>query len=201
MKWQREPMCCSFAQTKGYLMIDCLINHSIHLLLLQYTLCHIVGATDSTSQKLWSNLLSHQASEGCKSQRTQDKVFKETVWMWFHMWTSLKSRLVFDVIKKQQPMREGGGAVSVQLYCDGWSSLDWCRHSLRYCLSSRMSTLRFGQHLIKTSVVILQTELSFALVNRKPVVPGRIFFDLFFHVKKLCVCTVSLSLSFKHKRP
>ncbi|XP_054640080.1 bis(5'-adenosyl)-triphosphatase isoform X4 [Dunckerocampus dactyliophorus] len=39
-----------------------------------------------------------------------------------------------------------------------------------------MSTLRFGQHLIKVSSVFLQTELSFALVNRKPVVPGRIFF-------------------------
>ncbi|XP_068763014.1 bis(5'-adenosyl)-triphosphatase isoform X2 [Struthio camelus] len=34
--------------------------------------------------------------------------------------------------------------------------------------------LRFGQHLIKPSVVFLRTELSFALVNRKPVVPGRI---------------------------
>ena len=38
-----------------------------------------------------------------------------------------------------------------------------------------MSTLRFGQHLIKASNVFLQTELSFAMVNRKPVVPGRIF--------------------------
>ncbi|KAE8297852.1 Bis(5'-adenosyl)-triphosphatase [Larimichthys crocea] len=38
-----------------------------------------------------------------------------------------------------------------------------------------MSTLRFGQHIIKASAVFLQTELSFALVNRKPVVPGRIF--------------------------
>ncbi|XP_051931293.1 bis(5'-adenosyl)-triphosphatase [Hippocampus zosterae] len=37
-----------------------------------------------------------------------------------------------------------------------------------------MSTLRFGQHIIKASAVFLQTELSFALVNRKPVVPGRI---------------------------
>lgn len=37
-----------------------------------------------------------------------------------------------------------------------------------------MSTLRFGQHLIKASAVILQTELSFALVNRKPVVPGHV---------------------------
>lgn len=34
--------------------------------------------------------------------------------------------------------------------------------------------LRFGQHIIKPSVVFLKTELSFALVNRKPVVPGRI---------------------------
>ncbi|XP_011611939.2 bis(5'-adenosyl)-triphosphatase isoform X1 [Takifugu rubripes] len=34
--------------------------------------------------------------------------------------------------------------------------------------------LRFGQHLIKASAVILQTELSFALVNRKPVVPGHV---------------------------
>ncbi|XP_064013032.1 bis(5'-adenosyl)-triphosphatase isoform X2 [Pogoniulus pusillus] len=34
--------------------------------------------------------------------------------------------------------------------------------------------LRFGQHLIKPSAVFLKTELSFALVNRKPVVPGRI---------------------------
>ncbi|XP_061640832.1 bis(5'-adenosyl)-triphosphatase isoform X3 [Phyllopteryx taeniolatus] len=37
-----------------------------------------------------------------------------------------------------------------------------------------MSTLRFGQHLIKASAVFLQTELSFALVNRKPVVPGHV---------------------------
>ncbi|XP_068568831.1 LOW QUALITY PROTEIN: bis(5'-adenosyl)-triphosphatase-like [Cebidichthys violaceus] len=37
-----------------------------------------------------------------------------------------------------------------------------------------MLTLRFGQHLIKASAVFLQTELSFALVNRKPVVPGHV---------------------------
>ncbi|XP_004571476.1 bis(5'-adenosyl)-triphosphatase [Maylandia zebra] len=37
-----------------------------------------------------------------------------------------------------------------------------------------MATLRFGQHLIKLSAVFLQTELSFALVNRKPVVPGHV---------------------------
>ncbi|XP_061893886.1 bis(5'-adenosyl)-triphosphatase isoform X2 [Entelurus aequoreus] len=39
---------------------------------------------------------------------------------------------------------------------------------------SNMTTLRFGQHLIKVSAVFLQTELSFALVNRKPVVPGHV---------------------------
>lgn len=39
-------------------------------------------------------------------------------------------------------------------------------------------SFRFGQHLIKPSVVFLKTELSFALVNRKPVVPGRILFAL-----------------------
>ncbi|XP_075369946.1 bis(5'-adenosyl)-triphosphatase isoform X4 [Mycteria americana] len=38
----------------------------------------------------------------------------------------------------------------------------------------RLIMLRFGQHLIKPSVVFLKTELSFALVNRRPVVPGRI---------------------------
>ncbi|XP_058469847.1 bis(5'-adenosyl)-triphosphatase [Solea solea] len=37
-----------------------------------------------------------------------------------------------------------------------------------------MLTLRFGQHLIKSSAVFLQTELTFALVNRKPVVPGHV---------------------------
>ncbi|XP_028303898.1 bis(5'-adenosyl)-triphosphatase [Gouania willdenowi] len=37
-----------------------------------------------------------------------------------------------------------------------------------------MSTLRFGQNLLKASVVFLRTELSFALVNRKPVVPGHV---------------------------
>ncbi|XP_073757576.1 bis(5'-adenosyl)-triphosphatase isoform X2 [Callorhinus ursinus] len=35
-------------------------------------------------------------------------------------------------------------------------------------------SFRFGQHLIKPSVVFLKTELSFALVNRKPVVPGHV---------------------------
>ncbi|XP_036726125.1 bis(5'-adenosyl)-triphosphatase isoform X1 [Balaenoptera musculus] len=35
-------------------------------------------------------------------------------------------------------------------------------------------SFRFGQYLIKPSVVFLKTELSFALVNRKPVVPGHV---------------------------
>ncbi|XP_059518879.1 bis(5'-adenosyl)-triphosphatase [Myotis daubentonii] len=35
-------------------------------------------------------------------------------------------------------------------------------------------SFRFGQHLIKPSVVFLRTELSYALVNRKPVVPGHV---------------------------
>ncbi|XP_069510517.1 bis(5'-adenosyl)-triphosphatase [Ambystoma mexicanum] len=35
-------------------------------------------------------------------------------------------------------------------------------------------TFRFGQHVISSSVVFLKTELSFALVNRKPVVPGHV---------------------------
>nr|XP_033790978.1 bis(5'-adenosyl)-triphosphatase [Geotrypetes seraphini] len=34
--------------------------------------------------------------------------------------------------------------------------------------------LRFGPHLIKPSVVFLRTELSFALVNRRPVLPGHV---------------------------
>ncbi|XP_043920983.1 bis(5'-adenosyl)-triphosphatase [Protopterus annectens] len=37
-----------------------------------------------------------------------------------------------------------------------------------------MSTYRFGQQIIKSSVVFFQTELSFALVNRKPVLPGHV---------------------------
>uniref|UniRef100_A0A8C2C0P9 HIT domain-containing protein n=1 Tax=Cyprinus carpio TaxID=7962 RepID=A0A8C2C0P9_CYPCA len=37
-----------------------------------------------------------------------------------------------------------------------------------------MAMLRFGQHIIKSSAVFLKTELSFALVNRKPVVPGHL---------------------------
>ncbi|KAJ8286840.1 hypothetical protein GJAV_G00043880 [Gymnothorax javanicus] len=36
------------------------------------------------------------------------------------------------------------------------------------------NTFRFGQHIIKASAVFLQTELCFALVNRKPVVPGHV---------------------------
>lgn len=35
-------------------------------------------------------------------------------------------------------------------------------------------SLGFGKHLIKPSVIFLKTELSFAFVNRKPVVPGHV---------------------------
>ncbi|KAM8930537.1 bis(5'-adenosyl)-triphosphatase [Pelodytes ibericus] len=35
-------------------------------------------------------------------------------------------------------------------------------------------SLYFGQHLIKPSIIFLKTTLSFALVNRKPVVPGHV---------------------------
>uniref|UniRef100_A0A8C5Q5R3 Bis(5'-adenosyl)-triphosphatase n=1 Tax=Leptobrachium leishanense TaxID=445787 RepID=A0A8C5Q5R3_9ANUR len=35
-------------------------------------------------------------------------------------------------------------------------------------------SLKFGQHLIKSSVIFLKTALSFALVNRSPVVPGHV---------------------------
>lgn len=47
-------------------------------------------------------------------------------------------------------------------------------HGLFQPLKVAVSMLRFGQHLIKPSVVFLRTELCFALVNRRPVVPGRI---------------------------
>ncbi|XP_077582346.1 bis(5'-adenosyl)-triphosphatase isoform X1 [Stigmatopora nigra] len=63
-----------------------------------------------------------------------------------------------------------------------------------------MSTLRFGQHLIKASAVFLQTELSFALVNRKPVVPGRILvhFRMFSDV---LVCPLRQVERFRDLRP
>lgn len=37
-----------------------------------------------------------------------------------------------------------------------------------------MATYRFGQHLIKSSAVFFKSNLSFAFVNRKPVVPGHV---------------------------
>ncbi|XP_068413918.1 bis(5'-adenosyl)-triphosphatase isoform X1 [Eschrichtius robustus] len=55
-----------------------------------------------------------------------------------------------------------------------------CQHLDFGHLASRINSnreemsFRFGQHLIKPSVVFLKTELSFALVNRKPVVPGHV---------------------------
>ncbi|XP_067907710.1 bis(5'-adenosyl)-triphosphatase isoform X2 [Heterodontus francisci] len=53
-----------------------------------------------------------------------------------------------------------------------------------------MATFRFGQHIIKSSVVFLQTELSFALVNRKPVVPGHVL-----------VCPIRAAERFRDLRP
>ncbi|XP_078065658.1 bis(5'-adenosyl)-triphosphatase isoform X2 [Mustelus asterias] len=53
-----------------------------------------------------------------------------------------------------------------------------------------MATLRFGQHIIKSSVIFLQTELSFALVNRKPVVPGHVL-----------VCPIRPTERFRDLRP
>ncbi|XP_075038894.1 bis(5'-adenosyl)-triphosphatase [Mixophyes fleayi] len=35
-------------------------------------------------------------------------------------------------------------------------------------------SLLFGKHLIKSTISFLKTELSFAIVNRKPVVPGHV---------------------------
>ncbi|XP_053076312.1 bis(5'-adenosyl)-triphosphatase isoform X2 [Acinonyx jubatus] len=46
--------------------------------------------------------------------------------------------------------------------------------SFDICFNREEMSFRFGQHLIKPSVVFLKTELSFALVNRKPVVPGHV---------------------------
>ncbi|XP_060691171.1 bis(5'-adenosyl)-triphosphatase isoform X2 [Hemiscyllium ocellatum] len=53
-----------------------------------------------------------------------------------------------------------------------------------------MATFRFGQHIIKSSVIFLQTELSFALVNRKPVVPGHVL-----------VCPIRLTERFRDLQP
>ncbi|RXN06922.1 bis(5 -adenosyl)-triphosphatase [Labeo rohita] len=57
-------------------------------------------------------------------------------------------------------------------------------------LTSTMATCRFGQHIIKSSAVFLKTELSFALVNRKPVVPGRILSGMCVGVGVVSVCGV-----------
>ncbi|KAE8611223.1 hypothetical protein XENTR_v10012374 [Xenopus tropicalis] len=51
-------------------------------------------------------------------------------------------------------------------------------------------SLRFGQHLIKPSVIFFRSELSFALVNRKPVVPGHVL-----------VCPLRPANRFRELRP
>uniref|UniRef100_A0A9J8C1R2 Bis(5'-adenosyl)-triphosphatase n=1 Tax=Cyprinus carpio carpio TaxID=630221 RepID=A0A9J8C1R2_CYPCA len=53
-----------------------------------------------------------------------------------------------------------------------------------------MATFRFGQHIVKSSAVFLKTELSFALVNRKPVVPGHVL-----------VCPLRVVERFRDLRP
>uniref|UniRef100_A0A8C2DX87 Bis(5'-adenosyl)-triphosphatase n=2 Tax=Cyprinus carpio TaxID=7962 RepID=A0A8C2DX87_CYPCA len=57
-------------------------------------------------------------------------------------------------------------------------------------LMSTMATFRFGQHIVKSSAVFLKTELSFALVNRKPVVPGHVL-----------VCPLRVVERFRDLRP
>lgn len=105
-----------------------------------------------------------------------------------YIWTRLKLTAIccFPNKKKLIIVRQGVGIIEQQASCTwmfvsnrilGWP--DAFDHPLLPASLSgswNMATLRFGQHLIKASAVILQTELSFALVNRKPVVPGRIFF-------------------------
>ncbi|XP_059393546.1 bis(5'-adenosyl)-triphosphatase isoform X2 [Carassius carassius] len=53
-----------------------------------------------------------------------------------------------------------------------------------------MATFRFGQHIVKSSAVFLKTELSFGLVNRKPVVPGHVL-----------VCPLRVVERFRDLRP
>ncbi|XP_052425209.1 bis(5'-adenosyl)-triphosphatase isoform X1 [Carassius gibelio] len=55
---------------------------------------------------------------------------------------------------------------------------------------STMATFRFGQHMVKSSAVFVKTELSFALVNRKPVVPGHVL-----------VCPLRVVERFRDLRP
>lgn len=81
------------------------------------------------------------------------------------------------------------GAFKIVFYLIGWTNLKvpWdnllghtSARTLHLALRTPRSfycetmSFRFGQHLIKPSVVFLKTELSFALVNRKPVVPGHV---------------------------
>nr|XP_055115803.1 bis(5'-adenosyl)-triphosphatase isoform X1 [Symphalangus syndactylus]XP_055115804.1 bis(5'-adenosyl)-triphosphatase isoform X1 [Symphalangus syndactylus] len=47
-------------------------------------------------------------------------------------------------------------------------------HSCQLDFNCEDMSFRFGPHLIKPSAVFLKTELSFAFVNRKPVVPGHV---------------------------
>uniref|UniRef100_A0A673X436 HIT domain-containing protein n=1 Tax=Salmo trutta TaxID=8032 RepID=A0A673X436_SALTR len=65
-----------------------------------------------------------------------------------------------------------------------------------------MSTFCFAQHVIKASAVFLQTELSFTLVNRKPVVPGHLMVcllrpevaDLFITTQRASSLTIAIQV-------
>ncbi|XP_078466879.1 bis(5'-adenosyl)-triphosphatase isoform X4 [Lampetra planeri] len=49
-----------------------------------------------------------------------------------------------------------------------------------------MATLRFGQHVVSATVVFLRSELSFAIVNRKPVLPGHVLVCPLRPAERLC---------------
>uniref|UniRef100_UPI00358F2A60 bis(5'-adenosyl)-triphosphatase isoform X1 n=1 Tax=Myxine glutinosa TaxID=7769 RepID=UPI00358F2A60 len=55
---------------------------------------------------------------------------------------------------------------------------------------SAMATLRFGDHLIKMASVFAKTEFSYAIVNRKPIVPGHVL-----------VCSLRPAKRFRDLRP
>ncbi|XP_032822255.2 bis(5'-adenosyl)-triphosphatase isoform X1 [Petromyzon marinus] len=53
-------------------------------------------------------------------------------------------------------------------------------------ISSAMATLRFGHHVVSATVVFLRSELSFAIVNRKPVLPGHVLVCPLRPAERLC---------------
>ena len=51
------------------------------------------------------------------------------------------------------------------------------------------ASYRFGQHIIKASVVFFRSKLSYGFVNRKPVVPGHVLVAPLRIVKRFCELT------------